>query len=290
MLGEPKACKEGDVRETQTRGREDEGRSVPGAGGEAPAPKVRRAQERFQSVADALLGSAETAAGEGSEEGAGSVATEDIMKKRMQEAIGSSLAALSSKLGLPEASAASSQAQQKQQAPTVPINAAAMADPLFRDNHVRECYYFFKTGVCRLAEKCPYSHERVDGQYTNRAEIAAAGWGCVAGGGAVDANMLPAAYGAMPLPPVAVARPVFPQNLGIPGVGIPGFGPAGLGYPTCLQGSHPGHTAVGVTFPVSLPAMPVAATAAGLLSPLALGTGGLHVGPPGWPLQPGMNR
>mmetsp|Transcript_16483 Transcript_16483/g.52926 ORF Transcript_16483/g.52926 Transcript_16483/m.52926 type:complete len:246 (-) Transcript_16483:8-745(-) len=116
------------------------------------------------------------------------------------------------------------------------INAAAMQDPLFKDKHVRECYYFFTTGLCRLSEKCPYSHERVDGQFTDRAEGAgsAANAAALAPAAVVGAAM-PGMGGFLGMQPMQTMQPMQPMGM-LPGpfgaMGMQPMGFTGMGFPT----------------------------------------------------------
>lgn len=172
--------------------------------GDQPGHKRARLEDDSSATAAALwglLGSSAPAAASGSPPAEAASAEEggvDDAKRRMQ----ASLAALSSRLlqGGAQAATTSAPAVASTASTTVgrdgggpslaavaagariaggarnasvgrsggaAINAAAIADPLFKDKNVRECYYFFNTGVCRLAEKCPYYHERLDGRYTS---------------------------------------------------------------------------------------------------------------------------
>lgn len=163
------------------------------------------------------------------------------MRKRMQATIGSSVAALTTKLLTAQENEAKVGVDRPVTNPTVPkakasgsnINSTTgvsrggaessgnsavarstkgLEGPAFHDPHVKECYYHFKTGHCRLGPRCPYSHEAVDGQFSSTA-MGAASMGL--GGLGMGAGMLPLG--------------VTATGLGIPGLGVAGLGVPGMG-------------------------------------------------------------
>mmetsp|Transcript_16487 Transcript_16487/g.52949 ORF Transcript_16487/g.52949 Transcript_16487/m.52949 type:complete len:278 (-) Transcript_16487:8-841(-) len=154
------------------------------------------------------------------------------------------------------------------------INAAAMQDPLFKDKHVRECYYFFTTGLCRLSEKCPYSHERVDGQFTDRAEGAgsAANAAALAPAAVVGAAM-PGMGGFLGMQPMQTMQPMQPMGM-LPGpfgaMGMQPMGFTGLTMPTMHGAPLMGMPGVVGHGAVVLPGMPLNGMAGMLASPLGM--------------------
>jgi len=126
------------------------------------------------------------------------------MRQHMRASIGSSVAALAARLlpgdagregpaGVARAAAAgvaqpgAGPSGSRAEAPAAPRRSSgteaskADAAPAFHDPHVKECYYHFTTGHCRLGARCPYSHEAVDGQFSG---------GGAAGTGALGATGL----------------------------------------------------------------------------------------------------
>uniref|UniRef100_A0A6T0X327 C3H1-type domain-containing protein n=1 Tax=Alexandrium monilatum TaxID=311494 RepID=A0A6T0X327_9DINO len=160
------------------------------------------------------------------------------MRQRMRASIGSSVAALTTKLlakdagaedatGAEKAAAAGQSSAKASDAKANPSGESGAASgsrsskapegPAFHDPHVKECYYHFKTGHCRLGARCPYSHEAVDGQFS-------AGGG-VTGLGAAGLSSVGAAL---------FAGAGIGMGLGAAGlvpVGAVCMGAAGAGYP-----------------------------------------------------------
>lgn len=152
--------------------------------------------------------------------------------------------------------------------------------PAFHDPHVKECYYHFKTGHCRLGPRCPYAHEAVDGQFSSSVSASAAGMS-MAGVG-LDMSLLSAG--------------ISPASLGIVRLGLPGLGPAGLCFAgmghACAGSPHLLPTGMGTMGLSTAGAGPASLCGVGLSAPDLRAAGLASVGsgfPAVAPLEPAMS-